>query len=325
MPKPDVYVYLDEFKKGDVFVLSAAFVPVDVASQLLADWDALRKEIKSALLKEYPRAAGHPKLQGNLLPEIHAVELFQSQGYYRKYEPGTNNEDHYWLKHYGWLEKAYQIIRKHDVRFIPFEYPKTIRARMTDVCTKMFDGIFSPYNDDYVRKNVYSEKKLRSLAVNEYLFALPDVLVNVENYLRTVKVYGEIVCDDHGMSKGFSVTESIDWLRQEGHYEYLTRPRFANGLDESLLQVCDVLCYTMGQFMWSRHEGKALKEPLNTWLNKYILPSYTDVYSTLTIDPRHTTFMVLEILVESCVHDETVRAELKQLNRRIHEESDSNT
>lgn len=324
MPDPDVYVYLDEFEKGDTFVLSAAFVPIDVASQLLADWDTLRKEIKSVLLKEYPHAAGHPKLQGNLLPEIHAVELFQSQGYYRKYEPGTNSEDHYWLKHYSWLEEAFQIIRKHDIRFIPFVYPKTIRAKMTDVCTKLFDKIFSTYKDDTVVKGAYSEKKLSSLAVNDYLFALPDVLVNVENYLRANKVYGEIVCDDHEMSKGFSVTESIDWLREGGHYKHLTRPRFANGLDESLLQVCDILCYVTGQFTWSRHRGIALKEPLNTWLNKYVLPSFTDIHPNLTVEPRHTTFMVLEILVESCVRDETVRAELKHLNRQGHEESSDN-
>jgi hypothetical protein len=85
---PDYYIYLDEYQRDGFFVLVGALVSADTISVLRSDWNALRLTIKQALLRDYPHARWHPFLAGDQLPEIHAVDMFQSSGYFRKYRRG---------------------------------------------------------------------------------------------------------------------------------------------------------------------------------------------------------------------------------------------
>lgn len=324
MPKPDVYIYLDEFERGTTFVLSALFVPVDIASQLTADWDALRKEIKQFLLANYPDAPNHPFLHGNLLPEVHTVDLFQSKGYYRKYRRGQENrDDRYWLQHYAWIEQGLELISKYDLRFVPFVIHKDqyigVSQSVTSTINKIFDQIDEWPFPTGRPKPLYSRTKALRLASNKYLLTLSQVLNLSEAYLKSQNLFGEIICDDHEMSKGFSTTRVIDWLRQNGTYTALEKPRFASGLDESLLQACDVLCYVAGQSAYAMHNTQVLKEPLNGWISKYgagILDSFFD----LEVESAHSVIILFELISELCIYDVDVKDETIKILRELYKE-----
>ena len=315
MAKPDVYIYLDEFERDDVFVLSAAFVPADRASQLLADWDALRLEIKQSLLRDYPRAAQHPRLQGNQLPEIHAVDLFQSKGYYRKYKHGTKNDDAYWLQHYQWLEKALKIIQKHDIRFVPSPTPHMFADQRAKDLLKLIDQIDNATLSK--TRYTYARSKIESLAKSNYLYALPALLITMENWLRELDQLGEVICDDHEMSKGFSVSKSIGWLRQDGHYNHITTPRFASGLDETLLQVCDVLCYVAGRHIHAMRANIPLQEPLQKWLRKYVEPASTPLANPPEERWSHAIMIIFDLFLEFSIRDKKEREALQNHLRDV--------
>lgn len=325
--KPDLYIYLDEFERGDVFTLSVVLIPADQAAQVLADWDALRKKIKTVLLKDYPAASHHPKLQGNQLPEIHAVELFQSQGYYRKHKPGTFLEDKYWLQHYEWLEEALKIVQKHNLSFLTF--PHSANSSLVsheEALTWLFENVFKAEGTEHSseEKKGYSLSKFESLVKNKYFTDLPKVLVFLEQHLREMGKYGEIICDDNDMSKGFLVTNSIDWLREKQHYENLTRPRFASSLDESLIQVCDVLSYISGQALYANVNEENLKSPLHEWMTKYVLPCMLDrhIMSQVleALKTKNIVFIIAELIAEICVYDDKIKDVVKKANREFQQD-----
>ncbi len=322
MTKPDVYIYLDEFERDDVFVLSAAFVPADRASQLLADWDALRLKIKKVLLRDYPRAAQHSKLQGNQLPEIHAVDLFQSKGYYRKYKHGTKNDDAYWLQHYEWLEEALKIIQKHDINFVPLPLPHMFAKQRAKDLLALIDFIDSETLPG--AKYTYTRSKIESLANKDYLYILPALLITIENWLRELDQIGEVICDDHEMSKGFSVSKSIDWLRQNGHYNHTTAPRFASGLDETLLQVCDVLCYVSGRRIHAKRTNITLREPLRRWSQKYVEPASAPVLEPPEERWSHVIMIIFDLFLEFSIRDKKEREALQNYLKDITLRSQAN-
>lgn len=322
MPNPDMYIYLDEFERGDVHVISAMLVPSDVAAQFLADWDSLRKEIKEVLIVEYPGARENRHLQGHLLPEIHAVELFQSGGYYRKYKHGEKTSDRYWLQHYAWLEKALVIIKKHDIQFLVTSVnPRKLESPVRGL-QNLFSGIFfdvSVKMHPLVGK--YSRAKLIGLSKNKYFFCLIDTLLTVEHHLRTHNLYGEVICDDHEMSKGFSIIESFDWLKQRGHYQHLSKPRFASGLDESLLQACDVFCYVAGQYVYAEYYQIPLKEPLKLWAHTIVSHAWTGNEQDYYRVNRHPAPLIaLELSIEMCVEDGLYKAQMKKRIREFYQE-----
>lgn len=320
MPDPDTYIYLDEFGKDGVCVISAMLVPFDIAAQFLADWDNLRKEVKEVLTTEYPGAKENKHLQGHLLPEIHAVELFQSGGYYRKYKHGENPDDKYWLQHYAWLEKALGIINRHNIRFLVTSVNAKQLERPTRGLQNLFGGIFFDVSVKlHPHAGRYSRAKLMSLSANKYFHCLTDTLLTVEDYLRNHNFYGEIVCDDHEMSKGFSIIETFDWLKEQGHYQHLSKPRFASGLDESLLQACDVFCYVAGQYVYTEYYKLPLKEPLKLWAHTIVSRAWTGNKQDYDKVNRHPNPLIaLELSIEMCVSDSLFKTEMKKQARQLY-------
>ena len=187
-----------------------------------------------------------------------------------------------------------------------------------EVFSKLFKELRESHN---VRKNGYSKKRLDALINNKYLLALPTFLSKIEFYLRKKSLYGEIICDDHNMSKGFSVTESINWLKERNHYQNLTRPRFASGLDEPLLQVADVLCYVLGQHVHSRDN---LEPPFDSWWSDYVKLLYisSDYAKFLYTDraklydsnePDKVIKVVINLVAVRCICDKSILNKFEQI------------
>lgn len=319
MLEPDVYVCVDEFKKGNTFVVSVAFVPANIASQLRADWDILRKEIKSVLLSEYRHAANHLKLQMNLLPEIHAADLIHSLGYYRKYERGAEEkDDEYWLQHHTCLERALKIIQKYGVHFLPFRIPADDIRELSQIAAWMFESELGTQDGS----KRYSRKKLHSLTNDAYFYAFPAALPIVDRYLLEHDLQGGIICDDHRMSKGFGVVDIFEWLRREGLYNHLTKPWFIGSVDEPLLQVSNVLCHIMGQTMYSMERDIELEQPFDKWMRAYVagaLIDSDDNYDSLVnLSMDYLALVTAEVATELCVFADEDKTRLKQVFRAHH-------
>lgn len=265
MRSPDYYIYFDEYKRRPSFALTAALVQSDKVSALLAEWDELRQRIKQQLVSNNYLAKDSPHLSANQLPEIHAVALFQSQGYYRKYEEPVLG-DNYWLNHYAWLREALELIRKHSVTLVAFGVPDVSKAQESVHLVSIVRASLA---------RLLPPKKLsRLIRVVQlpYLVVLPAMLMNLEQYLANEGKTGSVVCDDHELSKGFQVLNTVAWLGERNHYNHLTPPTFASGLNETLLQVADVACYVIGSHVHASYEGRALKEPLSSWWHEIVEP-----------------------------------------------------
>lgn len=313
MSTPDFYIYLDEFEKGNMFCLSAAFIPPNKTTGVLKDWNRLRHDIKEILLRDYPRAIYHPNLQGDKLPEIHAVDLFQSVGYYRKYKHGSkeNSEDQYWLQHYDWLEESLEIIKKHEIQCFYLPFKKSLAKHIEQDTYNLINRF-----DESIPK-----KKIQNLIYNGYLHTLPTLLIAVENWLRNNNLTGEIICDDHSMSKGFSVNTVIDLLREGGQYTNLSTPRFANGLDEPLLQVSDVLCYVRGRVShlvdnnFSPTKATQADLLITRWNNNYLTPLVLDIpifsKETNRYANHHVGAIMLEVIIQEAIKNKSIKDQIR--------------
>ncbi len=287
--KGRVRIFLDEFERDGLFVLAASIVPEAQLGRLAERWTSLRKRIKARLLQDYPRSWTHAHLQGENLPEVHAVDLFQSKGYYRQDNP-QNPE--YWKQHYLWIEEALDIPRRHGVKTFYFVADRAGVDALHQSEGHNFDRIFS-----ILQKYSRVMKKIRSLLKNPYItsFAITLSLINI--YLEGKGLHGEIICDDKDEAKGFSLLEGYSALKRHGLFNSLSAPKFSDGLSEPLLQMTDVLCYVYGRSIHSAHTGQSAPDEIRKWFTERVYPHALDLlYNN---DPREAsvaTVMLLELL-----------------------------
>lgn len=311
MRKPDIYVYLDDFKRDKVFVLTAALVLADKAASLLEDWDTLRQDIKRVLIEQYPGAAAHPKLGGHQLPEIHAVDLFQSGGYYRK--TSVSPGDLYWKRHHDWLEEALKVVQKHDIRFV------VVPIANTDLLDPRNQGEPPISKTLSIVQSPRIRSELDRLYCNPYVHALPTMLVGLHRPFADFGLLGEVICDDQDECKGFEVIASIEWLRKSGQFTHLSSPRFASSLDEALIQVSDVAGYVFGRWFHASQTGLILKAELQEWFEKYIHERCRivniDQFDTQQRD--QVSLWVFSLLIEQTIRNAELKGYLYETLRKL--------
>lgn len=276
MASSDVVVYLDEFRRGPVFALVGTIIPVDIASRVLSQWDALRMGIKKVLVADYYFAKHNPDLKGHRLPEIHAVDLFQSVGYYRKYPRSTSNaNDEYWLQHYEWMESGLSILKQNNVRFVAWHIDDI--AGLDPVSNgreSLSEQLGSHIHSPRIRA------KLDALERHPYVMALPQLLERMNAYFEQSGETASVVCDNFEECKGFAVLEAYDWLRANMGFNQLDKPRFASGLDETFLQTADLVGYVHGQQIHAEATGTLQKDPLARWMRDYVFPQIINFWGT---------------------------------------------
>ena len=300
------YVCFDEYERNDMFVLVAAIVPFNKATALLKEWKTLRENIKAHLMLHYPNVRIDKRLQNDLLPEIHAVELFQSSGYYRKYKYGQHVEgDAYWLQHYAWLEDALKIIEKYEVSFSSYRAKRSDFEDFPNEAHALLDKIQEIVSKLGFKRKIYAKRAENALR-NPYVYGLSQMLLHLEYEFRSKKQQGFVICDDHSMSKGFSTDFFWNWMEQRQHYVSLTRPSFHSSLDNALLQVADVLCYIKGRKESSEAEGKVLQAPLDVWYDSYIQPAAQPLLDVPDQYQQHLNLFINNLVCELAVTDKTI-------------------
>lgn len=310
----NVEVYVDEYERDGVFMLGAIIVPKSSMLSIIEDWNELRRKVKFELIEGYYLALTHPKLQEDLLPEIHAVELFQSDGYYRKYPRGQNQNDKYWLRHYEWLEDSLKIIQKHKIRFmsLPVEPSQMPIER----------NLYQVKRIASLARGSFPEQEVVNLLKNKYLYTLPLLLFEVENLLEQERLFGKVVCDEYELSSDFKKSEIIDWIVEKGYYNKLSKPEFVESTDNPLLQVSDVICYIRGRvnyvFTNSGFRDVGLTEIDDMFINwdKQYLESL-EIQPKLDIDIKLSIVIVWEIVFKKAIKDRELKSKLLDIIRGV--------
>ncbi len=246
-------VAIDEFEKGEVFVMSHLLMTPKQAAMAAKRWEKLQREIKDRLVKRGGKAA--EKLQGDTLPEIHAEWLIQSQKYYRWQGSPIND---YWREHLEWLTEAMRIIRHAGPVIF---YGAHINYAQKETERLKAEGLWEDQGTiDHFGREAY-EDVIRFL-LNPYARGLALSIAALEHHFRRTGSTYEIICDDYDYCKGFATLEVFSKLAEHQLVQAGSAPVFLSSEEQQLIQMADVAAYGGGQVQWLRHRRR--KDPAFT-------------------------------------------------------------
>ncbi len=268
-PTRKLLLAADEFYRSPVFLVGIVAIYDTQFPAFERRWLALRREIKAQLLRDAPRLAAHKRLRGDQLPEIHAVEMVQSDSYYRLLPSDPGYRAQYWTRQYGWVEAALKILVHLNARL--FSLP--LRAEQHEIKRRIEfhrERFVASYPD---HRNKKRAAVFGNLMGNPYYGALSTVVAGVDDYLQKAKLDGEMLFDDYDHSKGFYEGDIFTSLREAGHLHAHLTSRHASSLAHNLLQAADVVSYVRGRSAHFRLSGSdPVGRLLDRWDEKYIEP-----------------------------------------------------
>lgn len=253
----EVQVALDEFEREKVSVLTAIIMPVERLARFEREWAGLRQEMRRELLAHYPFAAEAKALADGGLPEIHAVDLFQSAGLFRN-DPAARPG--YWRKHREWLARAVTILYRARPQILTHRW----RPEYTEFNVKVLGLPSQTFAQGIPFKNM--RRKMDRLFLSPYVWTLNHTISYLEEHFAEHGLHGTLLCDEHEDGRGFSLLKTFDLVRGlSPHETHLPAPRFASSHEHALLQAADVACYVFGQVYYAEQHGKALDQDLAAW------------------------------------------------------------
>lgn len=276
-------VYFDESEKirpeGDdsVYVFTAALIADSRKRALERKLTNLRREMTREVLRIMPELEQDSKLTDGKLLEIHAVDLYQSGGVYRKIK--RLRPDFYHQQH-EWLRRCLEYSAGYGVQYFTH---MTSKSRYSDAWPH---GNNMP--DDLCRYLKYDSvlKRLRSMHQNPYFLALPIILSKLDEYLIKNNGYADIFCHTNESTKGFSTIGTYSTAQSRGHYTSLKQPTFRTCSQEQVIQSADAAGYVILQVLYSRVFKIPIKKEFIEWNEKYILPCFHPEVHFPGIDKR---------------------------------------
>lgn len=283
-------VSIDEFERGDVFLLGHLLISEQQANVLERKWLELQRKIKKSLISRNSKASRDIRLSDNLLPEIHAEWLCQSSEYYR-WKDASNKE--YWKEHFEWLEDALRII-KHVSPQILFSFQIGYRAVAESKISNLRKNIATLF-PDLDRRESLEVEDLFSMMRIPYGQGFAVSVLEIDAYLREQKKSAKLICDNYDQCRGFSQLEIYNLIREHNFMNHLTTPAFLSSEDEVFIQAIDICCYVQGQKMYINHMesiGKPLKADFKVKSYLRLAKQYITPYNrganmnSLNIDSR---------------------------------------
>lgn len=237
-------VAIDESLRGSVFVLLGLVATESQEKTLGRRLNALRLEIKQQLLIDAPRLASHPKLTGDLLPELHAEPLLQSGSYYRLAADDPGFKPNYWHRQFEWFEQAIKLIvqTSPSVAFLSKRADNGELGREADELIADLKPILTKYAP---RKSEKVLRKVKNLAMSPYFRYFPEFIAGLDQAAKLQNLSFRVIADNREQEKGFSDDAIYTVLRSNGLTGHLTTPAFLSSDDEILLQAADLLAYSL--------------------------------------------------------------------------------
>lgn len=233
-------LYIDETEQDENFYLFGILIAEHEIPKLIKEINTLRKRIKKVMLADphYALAKKHEDFIGLNLPEIHAVRLYQSTGYYKQNNP---KDSLYWKKHRIWLEKMLQILNHSQFRIILAVYPdykKAIKERLEVGSVAAMVNRFGFGQFNFTKSQI--------VEANPYAFIFPILLAAADQLLAKEGAIATVHCDDYEQYRGFEVLKCFEDFNKIGLYRNLSPPKFHDSASDPLVQAADVIAYVEG-------------------------------------------------------------------------------
>ncbi len=244
-------VYVDEsFSKDGTYYLAAVIVPIDVEFELESAWNALRREIRDAVVDYF--GASKYKHDSKWLPEIHAASLYQSEDEYQKYDrfsevPIPIVDKNYWLKHVDWLEDALKIQARFELPLIVISGPSEMTLERRGVSMHLADVLEQAWNPEISQPVQFQQmlSKMRVLESRAFTWAFPELLLLIEHELAHRGWRADIVCDDEDDNRGFRLSTLLEEFYNSGALPHIQRVLFEDSKKWAGLQIVDVHAYVL--------------------------------------------------------------------------------
>ncbi|MFD2609521.1 hypothetical protein ACFSR9_08735 [Deinococcus taklimakanensis] len=283
----EVRVAVDEYEREGTTVITALIVPVERLPRFEREWARLQQEMRVHLLRHYPFA--EKGLAGGRLPEIHAVELYQSTGLFRN-DPARDPS--YWRQHRQWLTTAVEIIIR--------ARPQILTRRWRPENTQANLDLLGLPSQTFARNVPFKkmQTKMDRLFMSPYVWLLNHTISFLEEHFTHHALHGSLLCDQHDDGRGFSLLKTFEIARRlNPHPAHLPAPVFSASHEHSLLQAVDVVCYILGSVFHAEGKGTLPPKDVGQWavsLSPFLLgkPEGPSAY-----DWKKATARLFEILI----------------------------
>ncbi|MFK7603970.1 hypothetical protein ACI3L1_17360, partial [Deinococcus sp. SM5_A1] len=251
----------------------------------------LRREITREVLRIMPELEQDSKLTDGKLLEIHAVDLYQSAGVYRKIK--KLKPDFYHQQH-EWLRQTLEYSAGYGVQYFTHMITRRQRTYSRRNLNHFAESACTYLKHDSVKK------RLHSMAKNPYFTALPIILSELDDFLTTYDGISQIFCHTNDDTKSFSTISTYSIAQVRGHYTRLKQPVSRTCSEEQIIQSADTAGYVILQILYSRTFDTPFKPEFKTWFEKYIQASMKLEPHNPSTEKQHSiSIMVLEMLLSN--------------------------
>lgn len=250
---PAFLIYVDEFgntgdkldtPKQPIYHLQAAFVPAD------SRWIWLERQ----LLEVANRLASRVGLKGP--PHLHAVEIYQRSGYYRKPPTGKTLEPD---EAFDIFEQVLDAARNAGVLYASVSFDKDSFLKIARKAL-MKTG-----------KNPERVKRFRGFRQ----FAFLTLLEWVDSQLRAMDAFGYVIFEEERpeIDKALSLSSVYTGSRQVGYLQRLLDAPSAKAKRTSLLlSIADFAGYVLGNYLLERRYCRTPRPKISKWFEDLVAP-----------------------------------------------------
>lgn len=287
----------DEFYKDPEFAICGVAILDSQMSIFNRRWNALRLEMRKQLLKDAPRLHNHKKLQDEQLPEIHAVDMVQSEGYFRLLPDDPGYRKAYWNRQLRWLEQAASLVSSQSPRI--FLLPGRISLEEINGNKQEAIAAYTETLGKAVEKR--KAKLFGHLVSSPYHRHLPHFLLGVDDYLAEVGYEAEIIFDEFDYSKGFHEADVLDLLRQSRKLKSNFVSRTDSSETHNILQAADVVSYIASRDRFNNFgSDKKLGDFFNRVAKRHIYPHSISHQRPMVVDDVGALLLLSAVVFEPC-------------------------
>ncbi len=258
------FVYVDDYgdssndlsdPKQPIFSLTAAFVKAE-------HWMSLEMELLGIIERFQTE-------HGISLERLHAVEIYQRSGGFRKLSTGIMLD---------LFEEILKIIASHEVKFVSALSEK---QKLKEFLANAIES--RKQNDAKVNTN-YLETLLQDgkFMLPAYVHGFAEMMSAVDLALEKLNAYGILIVDQQEQFRKYESTPIHKILRASNSISrILENPIYRDSRVQVLLCIPDFLGYVVGGVIHDEYSRKGKERPkLKEWLGSIVKPMQIDVNRT---------------------------------------------
>lgn len=236
--------------------------------------DADKKEIEDKLLKLREKITeevirfdstliDYKDLKDGKLLELHAVDLYNSGGVFRKIK---DKDKDFYHKQHEWLDEAVKIATSGKIKYLFYTSTDEQIKKSWEAGGDFGGTILKELDIKSVKERILSFTR------NPYFLAFPILLSQLNHYTKSINGKAEMFCHTHYDAQGYSTLDLYDMVRARGHYTNLSSPKYKTCSEEPLIQCADIIGYVILQEHFSNYLKKDRKPEFRNWWVNDVIP-----------------------------------------------------